>query len=1002
MVLPLVAYLPAIPMLAEPANYLSVHSYIEIFACVVSALVFGIGWHAAKVEASGHMAVLAVAFLAVALLDLAHLLSYPGMPDLVTPASTQKAIDFWLAARFAQALGLFGFAALPWTWRIGRPGRIAVLGISLVYTAVAYWTVLVVPDVLPRTFLPTVGLTQVKVDAEYGVIALQLLAGWVLLARRPGRKDIAIPRLIAAILFLGACGVAVTRYQSVNDNYILIGHVYKFIGFWLIFQAVFVRGIQQPYRDRVASERLYRRLTEQAADAILQLDRSGLIVTANPQFEILTGSRLNALRGARLADFLAGPADAYLEDCRSGRSAEPAVFESVVARLDGGQVPVEISISRLDDGGCLAIARDISERKRADQAIRIRDTAFASSVVPLAMANLDGVVSYVNRGFIALLGYDREQDVLGRPFLDFVLNPGLVAPNIEVLKREGQFSGDLRCVRQDGSVIVSQVSANIVYDEAGVPICMIGSFRDVTEQLATTEALRESEQRFSSFFNGSPAGMAIFDPAGRWTHLNPVLAWRTNDPHIGRLPSDVLSPDLASVVEASIRKVAASGQSNVNLEVTGTLLADPGVTRRWLVSHFPLLDKDRTVTAVGSVVIETTALAEIENQLRLGQRLEALGKLTGGLAHDSNNYLGVIIGNLDLLREMTPDDAEAAPLIDDALAAALRGADLTRSLLAFARRQPLNPQRIDLNKRIEVVANLLRRTLGEDVTIKCCFAADLRPVRIDGAQLDSCIVNLANNARDAMPSGGCVVISTGNVRIGDDFVRMNPGSQAGDFVMIEVTDNGAGMTPETAARAFEPFFTTKGPGAGTGLGLSMVHGFVKQSGGYIKIDSETGRGTRVRIYLPPAEAADGTTASCVSASMLPTGSATILMVEDNAAMGKIVAMQLRTLGYVVVEATNGAEALAILDQPGRRLDLLFTDIVMPGRPDGVELARQARQARPGLRVLLTTGFSDDLVNAHHAMGPEMKLLRKPYRREELARAVQDALFETVAGSQRTE
>jgi PAS domain S-box-containing protein len=991
------AYVPAIQMFEEPANYLSVHSYIEAFTCAVSVLTFAIGWHAARVERSGHLAVLAVAFLAVALLDLAHLLSYPGMPDFVTTASAQKAIDFWLAARFAQALGLFGFAALPWTWRIGRLGRIGFLAVSLGYTAVAYCAVLMVPDVLPETFLPTAGLTQFKVDAEYGVIALQLLAGAILLTRQPGRQDIAVPLLVAAILVLGASGMAVTRYHTTNDNDILLGHIYKFIGFWLIFRAVFVRGIQQPHRDRVASERLYRRLTEQAADAIMQLDRSGLIVNANPQSEMLTGSSADRLRGARLSDFLAGPADHHLADCRSGRSIQPAIFESIVTRLDGDRVPVEISISRLDDGGCLAIARDISERKRSDRAIRIRDIAFASSVVPLVMANLDGVVSYVNRGFIALLGYDREQDFLGRPFQDFVLNPHLVSANIGRLKREGQFSGDLRCMRRDGSVIVTQVSANIVYDEAGDPICMIGSFKDVTEQLATMQALKESEQRFSSFFNEAPAGMAIFDPTGRWTHLNPVLSRRMSEPHVGRFPSDVLSPEVATPVEASIRKVATTGRSNVNLEVTGTLLSDPGVKRRWLVSHFPLLDNDGAVAAVGSVVIETTALAEIENQLRQGQRLEALGKLTGGLAHDSNNYLGVIIGNLDLLREMKADDPEAVPLIDDALAAALRGADLTRSLLAFARRQPLNPQRVDLNARIEVVTNLLRRTLGEDVTIKCCFSPGLWPVRIDGAQLDSCIINLANNARDAMPSGGTLMLSTENVRLDNDFVRMSPGSEAGDYVMMEVLDNGAGMTPDTAARAFEPFFTTKGPGAGTGLGLSMVHGFVKQSGGYIKIDSEIGRGTRVRIYLPPVHSAEGTIASSGADPILPNGTATILMVEDNAPMRKIVATQLRTLGYAVVEATNGAEAMAILDRRGQPLDLLFTDIVMPGRPDGVELARQAKNVRPLLKVLLTTGFSDDLVNAHHARGPEMKLLRKPYRRDELARAIQDALAETAVG-----
>ena len=990
-VLPLVAFLPAIPEFETQANYLAVHSFVEAFACAVSVLTFGIGWYAAKIERSLHLAVLAVAFLALALLDLAHTLSYPGMPEMVTPSGAEKAIDFWLAARFAQAIGLLGFAVIPWHWKTGPLARSFVLALALGYTGLTYWLVLEAPDVLPRMFVPGIGLTPFKVDAEYLVIAIQVIVIVALLVCRHERRDVAMPMLLAAVVVLVACELAVTQYLDVNDNYNFIGHVFKFIGFWLIYRAVFVRGIRQPYRDKEASELLYRRLTEQAADAILQLDQAGRIVAVNPRSEHLTGWDADALCGRTLGDLLSGSAMDQQTVGQETDGVRIPVFESAIKRRDGELVPVEISIGRLDDGGCLAIARDISERKKSDEAIRIRDMAFASSVVPLAMANLDGVLSYVNQGFIALLGYDHEDSVLGHPIQDFVLNPGIVSENLKVLVRDGKYNSDLRCVRRDGSIIVTQVSANVVYDGDDRPLCMIGSFKDITEQLTIMKALSESEQRFSSFFNGSPAGMAIFSPDCRWTHVNPVLSGRTTDPFVGRLPDDVLSPDVAAAVEASIRKVVATGQPIVNLEHTGHLLFEPQSVRRWLVSYFPLLAEDGSVTAVGAVVIDTTGLAEIEAQLRQVQRIEALGKLTGGLAHDSNNYLGVIIGNLDLLRDLKADDPAAVPLIEDALTAALRGAALTRSLLAFARRQPLNPQRIDLNAQIEAVTNLLRRTLGEDLLIETRFAPQLRSVRIDGAQLDSCIVNLANNARDAMPHGGTLTISTANVHLGDDFVRVNPGSEAGDYVMIEVLDTGGGMPPDVAARAFEPFFTTKGPGTGTGLGLSMVHGFVKQSGGYIKIESEAGHGTSVRIYLPPAIEPAGTATVTLASPAPSAGTGTILVVEDNGPMRKIVSAQLSGLGYQVVEAANGAEALDILDRAALPLDLMFTDIIMPGKPNGAELAKLARDRRPGLPVLLTSGYSDNLLNDRRDADADILLLRKPYRRDELARAVQRAL-----------
>ena len=380
---------------------------------------------------------------------------------------------------------------------------------------------------------------------------------------------------------------------------------------------------------------------------------------------------------------------------------------------------------------------------------------------------------------------------------------------------------------------------------------------------------------------------------------------------------------------------------------------------------------------------------ELENRLREAQKLEAIGKLTGGMAHDFNNYLGVIIGNLDLLKGHQSLDLGAAKLVDAALNGALHSAELTRSLLAFSRRQPLKPQRTDVNSRVEAMTTMLQRTLGEDVTLSSAFAPDLWPVRIDGAQLDTCILNLANNARDAMARGGRLTISTRNIVLDAQDVETNPDVLPGDYVSIEVSDTGSGMSPEVLSHAFEPFFTTKQSGHGTGLGLSMVYGFVKQSGGHIKISSEVGRGTTVHIYLPRLRTAQK--AAKPKAEVRPSVSGgeteTILVVEDNPEMRQTAVTQLASLGYRVIEAENGAVALTILSRREPHIDLLFSDIIMPGNLDGHTLAQRALELQPDIKILLTSGFpggeADDRVHASSTFS----LLHKPDRILDLVMAI---------------
>jgi two-component system, cell cycle sensor histidine kinase and response regulator CckA len=370
-------------------------------------------------------------------------------------------------------------------------------------------------------------------------------------------------------------------------------------------------------------------------------------------------------------------------------------------------------------------------------------------------------------------------------------------------------------------------------------------------------------------------------------------------------------------------------------------------------------------------------------------KLEAIGLLTGGIAHDFNNLLSIIIGNLDLLLEQSRSDPEAVELARDALAAALCGADLTRSLLALVRRQPLRAQCPDVNEVITGLARVLSRGLGEHISVELSLAPGVWPVVIERAQLESAITNLASNARDAMPRGGRLSIATRNSRIGKNQLALHPRVKPGHYVVVEVSDNGTGMPPAVAERIFEPFFTTKKPADGSGLGLSIVADFVQQSRGRLSVQTELGRGTMFRLYLPRSPKKIVRTTTAAPSSEGSKKNATILVVEDNVRLRRVVVRQLVKAGYQVAEADGANAALSIL-VTHRPIDLLFSDIVIPGEMDGRELARAALALRPALRVVLTSGYSSPAPAAGERM-PQAAVLSKPYRREELIRTVRVAI-----------
>ncbi|MFY9816708.1 MAG: ATP-binding protein [Pseudolabrys sp.] len=385
---------------------------------------------------------------------------------------------------------------------------------------------------------------------------------------------------------------------------------------------------------------------------------------------------------------------------------------------------------------------------------------------------------------------------------------------------------------------------------------------------------------------------------------------------------------------------------------------------------------------------ETERRDMAEQALRQSQKMEAVGQLTGGVAHDFNNLLTIIIGNLGIAKRGVVE-ARAERALNNALVGAERAAQLTQRLLAFSRRQPLNPRVLDINKLIVAISDLLTRTLGENIELETISGAGLWNVEVDASEMESTLLNLALNARDAMPTGGKLTIETSNAYLDDEYCREHEGILPGQYILVAITDSGAGMSAETIDRAFEPFFTTKEAGKGTGLGLSQVYGFMKQSGGHVKIYSESGEGTTIKLYLPRREGNELVISGDDDLNSERGGGETILIVEDDDGVRQYASEILRDLNYQIIEAKDSATALRLLDAD-KKFDLLLTDVVLPGK-NGRELANEVERRRPGTKIIFMTGYSRNAIVHHGRLDPGIELIPKPLTERVLARKIRQVL-----------
>jgi PAS domain S-box-containing protein len=641
------------------------------------------------------------------------------------------------------------------------------------------------------------------------------------------------------------------------------------------------------------------------------------------------------------------------------------------------------------------IARDVSETRKAELALQReaeeRLRIFETSQDLIVVTDPKGNYVQVSPSAQAIIGF-RPDEMIGQSAVDFIHPDDLESTRTEMrAARRGRVMRNFmtRYVHRDGRPVALTWMGT--WSEPVRRHFFIG--RDMTEMKAAQDALLESERMARRIIETALDAFVQIDDAGIVTDWNSqaekIFGWSRAEA-LGRVLAELIIPEAERLRhEEGMRTFLQTGRGpilGVRLEVQAQRRDGKSITVELSVTAI----ERRGRHVFNGFIRDLTDKIAAEVQFRQAQKMDAVGQLTGGVAHDFNNMLTVILGTIEILADGVadrPNLAAVAKLIEEA---AEQGADLTRRLLAFARRQPLQPREVDINELIVSAGKLLRPTLGEQIEIETLLADDPWLAFVDPGQLTTAILNLSLNARDAMPQGGKLILETLNATLDQSYAGQHADVVPGQYVLVAISDTGRGIAPELLEKIFEPFFTTKEVGKGTGLGLSMVYGFVKQSGGHIKVYSEQGHGTTVKLYLPRSVEPSKAQLDSKPSQKFERGTELVLVVEDDALVRDYVIAQLGSLGYRTLSAGNAEAALRIIDaEPA--IDLLFTDVIMPGPMNGRQLVDEATKRRPGLKVLYTSGYTENAIVHQGRLDPGVVLLAKPYRKQDLARMLRVAL-----------
>lgn len=750
------------------------------------------------------------------------------------------------------------------------------------------------------------------------------------------------------------------------------------------------------------SERNMRTFFDAIPESLAVIDREGIIIAVNDTFAARLRSTALDCIGRSIYSFVSEEVAArrriWVEEVlRSGQ---------IISRednRDGHLLYHRICPVREADGNIerlVVCAVDLTDRKRTEDALRESGVRLQLCLQVARMGTWDwdlasGKVVW-SHAHEELWGY--EPGAFPGTYEGFVsrLHPddvaGVVAAGREARRQRKDYLHECRVVWPDGQVRWISSLGRYFFDEQGEAVRMLGVVRDVTAERAAEEALRISEQRFRDVTFTMADWVWEVDTQGRYTFVSSgvkqMLGYDASE-LIGRTVFDLMPPEEAARVRAVFAGIAERREAFFDLE--NTVLHQDGTPRACLTNAVPLLDQQGRLLGYRGVDRDVTEQKRLEAEFRQAQKMEAIGQLAGGVAHDFNNILAAVLLHLGLLQQRNDLSQDTRDSLKELECESKRAANLTRQLLLFSRRSVLQPQTLNVNEVVDNLLKMLRRLIGEDVTIE--WTAKPAPLRVeaDPGMLDQLLMNLVVNARDAMPKGGRITISTALVSLDERQVKAADGSRPGRFAQLRVSDTGSGMPPEVLEHIFEPFFTTKEVGRGTGLGLATVYGIVKQHQGWITVESELGRGTTFHIFLPALEEPAPASREQAEEDPVRGGSERILLVEDEPTLRVTVSTFLRRLGYSVVEARSGVEALERWREKKMKFHLLFSDMVMPQGMSGLDLAERLRADCPDLKVLISSGYSTELVQQGGKALASVTFLQKPVAPIELAKAVRRCL-----------
>jgi PAS domain S-box-containing protein len=687
----------------------------------------------------------------------------------------------------------------------------------------------------------------------------------------------------------------------------------------------------------------------------------------------------------------------------------PSQYEAKLQRKDGSSFDGELNARKIildNEPGIQVWVRDITERKRAEKALRESEERYRTILEDIEdgyyETNLRGDLTFFNDSLCSMLGYSKDEmmGMSNKQYTDEENRKKLFQAFNEVYRTGEPAKGfDWQVIRKDGRKVFGEVSVSLVKDSEAHPTGFRGIARDITQRKQAEQALRTEKQTFQMLLGNAPFGMVMIDHNGDFKYINTkfmeLFGYALHDVPNGKAWFRKAYPDPAyrHQVISTWMNDSKSLEPGEKVPRVFTVTCHDGTEK---IIRFMTVHLETGENLVSTEDITERKLAEeekalLQEQLRQSQKMESIGLLAGGIAHDFNNLLTVIkgYGQLSLLK--LKGDNPLKRNLEEIQKGADRAANLTRQLLAFGRRQVMEMKVLNLNTLLLELKEMLRRVIGEDIELITRLSEDLGRVKTDPGQFEQVILNLAVNARDAMPAGGKLTIETANVEMDEAYARSHIGVKPGPYAMLAISDTGSGMTPEVKGRVFEPFFTTKEKGRGTGLGLSTVYGIIKQSQGNIWVYSEPGRGTTFKIYLPRVEEEVSFLHKRRESEFPKPGNETILLVEDEPSLRNLAAQILREQGYHVLEASDGEEALRLTeDLPENKIHLVLTDVVMP-QMGGKELAERIKALRPEVKVLFTSGYTGDTIAHHGILEPDIAFLQKPFSPVTLARKVREAL-----------